>query len=168
MPLIQSVHDINAEQHILMTRAYGMIETSRGKFVRVQLKPWPKVGSIVEAKWFSHWRNSRRPHDHCRLFYNQPMQHRNFLALTYIETSLNTSWKSVATALRVLDRIAYIKQADAMVAEVYNERISDRLLRRMGWERHREDSQQRHWIKRFYGSYPPWASGRQDSTVVSA
>ena len=29
MPLIQSVRDIEAEQHVLMKRAYGMIEVSR-------------------------------------------------------------------------------------------------------------------------------------------
>ena len=166
MPLIQSVRDMDAEQHVLMTRAYGMIETSRGQLVRVQVRPWPKFGSIVEAKWLRHWRSTRLPQDICRLFYNQPLQHRNFLALTYIETSLNTSWKSVATALRVLDRIAYLKHSDAILAEVYNKRFSDRLLRRLGWERHREDCQQRHWIKRFYGSYPSWASGRQGSTNV--
>jgi hypothetical protein len=168
MPLIQSVRDIDAEQHVLMTRAYGMIEVSRGKFDRVQLKPWPKLGSIVEARWVSYWKNTRRPHDGCRLFYNQPLQHRSFLALTYLESSLNTSLETVFTALRVLDRIAYIKRSDAILAEISNERISDKLLRRLGWERHREQSRQRNWIKRFYGTYPVWATGKQDTTVVSA
>jgi hypothetical protein len=48
-----------------------------------------------------------------------------------------------------------IKRSDALLCDVLNERISDRLLQRWGWERHVLDSPRRHHIKRFYGEYPP-------------
>jgi hypothetical protein len=54
----------------------------------------------------------------------------------------------------VLDEIARIKQTDAIVCDVRNARISDRLLRRWGWESHVPQSRRRHFIKRFYGEYP--------------
>jgi hypothetical protein len=168
MSLVQNIRDMEAEQHVLKKRSYGMIEVSRGELVRIQLRPWPKLGSIVEARWISHWKNNLRSRDNCRLFYNQPIQHPNFLALTYLESSLSTRLPTIFMALRVLDRIAAIKRSDAILAEISNQRISDRLLRRLGWDRHREESQQRHWIRRFYGSYPVWASDRQNASACSA
>jgi hypothetical protein len=53
-----------------------------------------------------------------------------------------------------LDEIARIKGIDALVCEAWNLRLSDRLLRRCGWERHVLHSRRRHFIKRFYGRYP--------------
>ena len=56
--------------------------------------------------------------------------------------------------LVILDEIARLKGTDAIVAEVRNLRISERLLRRWGWESHMPTSRRRHYIKRFYGTYP--------------
>ena len=56
-------------------------------------------------------------------------------------------------ALLVLDEIAKLKRTDAIVCEVSNWRISDRLLTRWGWESHLGESRRRHFIKRFYGDY---------------
>ena len=57
-------------------------------------------------------------------------------------------------AMRVLDEIARIKRTDAVVSEAFNWRISGRLAERWGWERHKPSRWRRHFIKRFYGSYP--------------
>ena len=154
-PLIESIRDIEANQTILRKRPYGVIEAVKGRFVRVQLRPWPKYASLLEVHWLHAMKKSKRhEQDVCRLFYNQPMGHRNFLTLSYVESSLNTQVRTIYTALEVLMQIAFIKQSDAILAEVTNQRISDRFLVRRGWERHREQSRQRHWIKRFYGTYP--------------
>jgi hypothetical protein len=53
----------------------------------------------------------------------------------------------------MLDEIARIKGAHAIVCHVTNGRISDRLLRRWGWEAHCLNWKGRHFIKRFYGRY---------------
>jgi hypothetical protein len=69
--------------------------------------------------------------------------------------------------LIVLDEIARLKGSDAIVAEVRNLRISNRLLHRWGWESHLPTSRRRHYIKRFYGSYPDphaaWELVRQEA-----
>jgi hypothetical protein len=146
-----------AGEDLLRTRPYGMIEFAHGRLVRVQLKPWPKIASLIEINWIRGWKNQRRQHDVCRLFYNQPIQHRNYLALTYIESSSQTRAATVLNALKVLDHISMLKRTDAILAEVSNEQISDRLMKRLGWIRHRLNQPKRHWIKRFYGVYPPEA-----------
>ncbi len=152
--LIESIRKIEANQETLRQRPYGMIEVVQGQFVRVQLRPWPKYASRLEAHWLQAMRSKRHRQDVCRLFYNQPMGHRNFLTLSYVESSLNTQLKTFYRALDVLTQIAFIKRSDAILAEVTNQRISDRFLIRRGWERHMEQKRQRHWIKRFYGTYP--------------
>ncbi len=47
-----------------------------------------------------------------------------------------------------------IKGSDAIVTDVANFRISERLLARLGWERHTASRWHRNYIKRFYGQYP--------------
>ena len=164
-PFFQTVRDLDADRELIRSRPYGMIEIRQGRLTRVQLKPWPKFGSIVEAKWISSWRSSHGTRDLCRLFYNQPFQHRNYLVVSYIESTFQTRWKSISAAVRVLNRIAFLKRSDAILAEVTNDDISDRLLSRLGWERHLEQNRKRHFIKRFYGDYPQQAK-RND--VVNA
>ena len=57
--------------------------------------------------------------------------------------------------LAVLDEIARLKQSDALLCQVSNWRISAELLGRAGWVRHCPSRWHRHYIKRFYGVYPP-------------
>ena len=56
--------------------------------------------------------------------------------------------------LNVLDQIAQIKNADALLCDAWNSRISDRLLSRWGWQPHTKSRWHRNYIKRFYGTYP--------------
>jgi hypothetical protein len=47
------------------------------------------------------------------------------------------------------------------LTDVSNLRISDRLLRRWGWEAHCPSRWHRHFIKRYYGTYPDPADAWQ-------
>ena len=158
MRIIETVRDVVDQQDTLRKRSYGVIEAENGKLVRIQLRPWPKMASLMEAHWIRSMKSKRHQKDVCRLFYNQPIGHRNFLTLSYIESSLNTSLKTFYATLDVLDQIAYIKKSDALIAEVSNKRISDRAMCRWGWQRYMEHKRQRHWIKRFYGTWPEKAT----------
>ncbi len=151
---IETIREIESNQEAIRRRPYGIIEASNGKLVRIQLRPWPMLANMLEAHWIQSFKSNRHQKDVCRLYYNQPLGHRNFLALAYVESSLHTSLRTCLVTLNVLDRIAFIKRSDAILAEVSNSKISDRSLARQGWERHMEHKPKRHWIKRFYGSYP--------------
>ena len=93
--------------------------------------------------------------DRCLLYYNQPRGFPNFLAIKYVISTHQTRMSTVFVALSVLDAIAQIKGTDALLCDVSNSRISDRLLSRQGWESHRPQRWHRNFIKRFYGEYPP-------------
>ena len=78
----------------------------------------------------------------------------SFLALVHVVSNADTSYPTIRQAATVLDEIARLKRTDAIVCHVANDRISDRLLRRWGWEQHAPQLRGRNFIKRFYGKYP--------------
>lgn len=152
----QTIRDFDSKsnQQILRKRPYGVINVVQRQLTAIHLKPIPKIISSIEASWAGGWGKKRDLPNQVQLFYNQPLGHRNFLALKYVVSSIETKWSSVATALSVLDWIATLKRSDAMVCELSNTRLSGRLMKRYGWQQHLENSRRPHYIKRFYGEYP--------------
>ena len=148
------ITDVAAQQPLVYRARYGIIETASGELRAIYLKPWPKLYS-----WRDIWPVGTRYHahgdsDHCLLYYNQPWSAPNFLALKYMISTHATTFRTFRAALVVLDRIAALKQSDGLVCDAANSRISDRLMRRMGWEPHCPQRWHRNYIKRFYGTYP--------------
>ncbi len=171
MPLFQTVDDLQSQADTLKRRAYGVICIESGKLKEIVLRPWPKLISVAEISWLGNRTHDRTAGDYCWVYYNQPRRHRNFLALKYIVSSQQASFRTFRNSLIVLDEIARIKRSDAIVCELRNMRISDRLCRRWGWESHVPSSRRRHFIKRFYGTYPDPAraltiGGRCDGVTV--
>lgn len=148
-----SISDLALQSDRLKRRSHGVIETADDRFVGLTLRRLPKLVSLPEALWMGRLVHSQRTGNRCLLYYNQPRNCPNFLALKYVVSQRDTTLATFRLALRVLDRVAAIKRSDAIVAEVSNLRISDRLLRRWGWEPHLAGGWRRHWIKRFYGDY---------------
>lgn len=148
------ITDLRSPPDRLARRSHGCIETADGRLVGVRLRRLPKTISLPEALWLGRVVHERRPGDRCRLFFNQPRSCPDYLALKYIVSRRDTSFATFRRALLALDEIARLKQSAAIVADVSNFKISDRLLRRWGWEPHLAGSWRRHWIKRFYGEYP--------------
>lgn len=77
-----------------------------------------------------------------------------FLVVDFIRTGAGARYRTFVAAANVLDEIARLRGTLAIVAHVSNASISDRLLTRLGWERHLTQWPGRHWIKRFYESEP--------------
>ncbi len=154
MPLFQTITNIEANRDTIQRRAYGVIQADDERFVSIRFRPYPKLISGAEAYWAGTWGKQEYKRNRCLLYFNQPLLHRNFLTLQYIVTTLNSSWTTCAVALSVLDRIAQIKQSDAILCELSYKKLSPRLMKRYGWERHLKQKKRKHFIKRFYGRYP--------------
>ncbi|MFT5525668.1 MAG: hypothetical protein ACI9G1_002191 [Pirellulaceae bacterium] len=153
-PLFETVDSLTGEhEDVIRRRRYGVIEIRSGEFVGIHFRPWPKIISVAEAWWDGGVRSGNN-RDRCLLYVNQPIVSPAYLALKYIVSSQATSLKTIRKSLQILDHVARIKQTDAIVCEASNMRISDRLLKRWGWEPHVESSNRRHHIRRFYGEYP--------------
>jgi len=155
MPLFETVADLREGAESLRRRSYGVIEAADGRFRRVRLRPFPKLVSLPGALLLGPWQHRFLPGDRCLLYYNQPRRMRNFLAVTYVVSSRGTGYGTAKRVLEALDEIARLKRTDAIVCDVGNWRLSRRALARWGWEPHCPSRWHRHYIKRFYGQYPP-------------
>jgi len=155
MPGFETVTHLKTGAGSLRCRRYGVIEVADGRFRRVLLRPWPKIASGPEILLLGRWQHHCCGGDRIRLYYNQPRRFPNFLALKYAVSSRQTSLGSLRRALDVLDEIARLKRSDALLCDAGNWRISTRLMARWGWVPHCPARWHRHFIKRFYGTYPP-------------
>ncbi len=155
MPLIETVTDLSDGSEALRRRAYGVIEVAGGDFRRVRLRPFPKLVSAPQILLLGGCHHRNRSGDRCLLYYNQPWRFPPFLALKYIVSARHTTLRAITRALAVLDEIARLKRSDALLCDVGNWRISTRLVARWGWQPHCPSRWHRHYIKRFYGQYPP-------------
>lgn len=154
MPWIETIADLREGADALKRRRYGVVETHAGELASVTLRPWPHLLAWREV-WpvGDRWRPSGPP-DRCRLYYNQPLGHDGFLALRYVACTAGASYRTFSAALDTLDAIAAIKGVDALLCDASNGRLSDRFLRRRGWEPHAPAWRRRNYIRRFYGAYP--------------
>ena len=134
---------------------YGVIDVRDGRLAAIHLRPWPKLVSALEVEWLGRRWHEATPGDRCLLYYNQPRRHPNFLALKYIVSHRDCTLATFNRALLALDEVARVKRSDAILCDAWNLRISDRLFARWGWEPHKPGRWHRHFIKRFYGEYPP-------------
>lgn len=152
--LFESATDLTRDADRLRRRRFGVIEVAAGRLSAIRLRPFPKCVSLVETWCFGETFHGKKPGDVCWLYYDQPWGCSNYLAVKYALSTRDCSFASLRGALLVLDEVARIKGTDAIVCHVTNSRISDRLLHRFGWEQHLAESPRRHFIKRFYGTYP--------------
>jgi hypothetical protein len=170
MPFFETITDLLAGAETLKRRAYGVIEMVDGRFDRIYLRPFPKIISAPEIVLFGNRYHRRAQGDRLWLYYNQPRRYPNFLALKYIVSTRHASMKSLTRALEALDYIAQLKHSDALLCDVGNWRISTKLLSRWNWEPHCSSRWHRHYIKRFYGDYPPraqWIETEQNKNGVT-
>lgn len=156
----ETILDLSGQQAALRQGRYGVVEAGDGRFARIELRPFPKLVLLPEI-WFGRLIHRRRPGDRCWIYYNQPRSSPSYLAVTYFFSLSETRLATVDRALEALDEVARIKQTDALVCDAMNDRLSERLLHRHGWEAHCPSCWHRHFIKRFYGQYAPtpaWVS----------
>lgn len=148
----QFVTDPRQQPDLIRRWRCGRIVLRAGKLVRVE-KRW-LTGSVSMAQVWWQSRYGRPDDDLCWLDYHQPRGMPAFLTLDYVRSGRRAGYKSFVGACHVLNEIAHLRGASAIVAHVSNGSISDRFLQRMGWERHLQHWSGRHWIRRFYDGYP--------------
>ena len=130
----------------------GRIVMKSGELVEIQRRLCCGSVSVAQVWWQAKY--GRKDDDICWLDYHQPRGMPAFLTLDYIRSGTHAGYKTFVGACHVLDEIARIRGASAIVAHVTNHNISDRLLERLGWQRHLQHWSGRHWIRRFYDGYP--------------
>jgi len=136
----------------------GRIRMQSGRLVRIEHRLTASRSSIAKVWWQAKY--GRMHDDTCCLDYHQPLGMPAFLTLDYVHAGKSAGYKSLIGSLEILSEIARLRGSLAIVAHVSNRSISDRFLRRCGWQPHLEDWAGRHWIRRFYDGYPEIDLGR--------
>ena len=149
---IQPVTSIAKQTKQIVSRRAGCIHVASGNLIAVTGRWWPYAGNHLQATFDYRLRPLKE--DLCQLYFHEPFGSPGFLTLSYVRSGDKTSLSSFYGATLVLDAIAELKGSNAIVCNVTNDRITDRLLARWGWEMHCDDWPGRHFIKRFYGNYP--------------
>lgn len=152
--LPKTISDLHQDAALLRHARYGVIEMLAGRLVGIHLRRWPRIVSLWDVEWLGPRFHACRQGDRCWLYYKQPWRYPNFMALSYVVSSRDCQLVTFQGALQILDEIARIKRADALLCDAWNRRITDRLLARWGWEPHTQSRWHRNYIKRFYGIYP--------------
>lgn len=146
---IRPVTHVSRGSRVLARRRAGRIVIENASLEAVYGRWWPHSGDLLSVCWDTNFRPLAV--DRCELFYNRAA---GFLTLSYVRSGPRTSLSTLYAATLVLDEIARITETNAIVCHVTNARISDRLLKRWGWQPHCLQWSGRHFIKRFYGRYP--------------
>ena len=158
--VMRTAEDWDAAEEALRRQRYGVIETAGGTLAAIHFRPWPKLFAWPELWPVGPVYHASGQPDRCLLYYNQPRWFSNFMALKYMVSTRGSTFATCRTALVALDGVARTKGTDALLCDAFNFRLSDRLIRRFGWEPHRPQRWHRNYIKRFYGCYPdnplPW------------
>ena len=141
----------NNEVKILGSWHAGVIETHRGHLRAIRWMPWAKRISRLGIWWDRHRRTL--PIDHCCLYWHRPWFQSKVVALDYVRSGPQTSVATFHAAVCLLDEVARSSSSLAAVCHVTNQRISERLLQRWGWERHCLNWSGRHYIRRYYDGY---------------
>ncbi len=142
------ISDLEEESDFVRAKRYGVIETHAGLFTRLTLRPWPTLFSMRELiPLTDEWRPTGKS-NRCRLYYNQPRGHSDYLALRYIACTPKTSYATFRAAIKAFDKVAEIKESHALLCDASNHRLSDRFLRRQGWEPHAPQWGRRNYIRR--------------------
>ena len=157
---MQPLENCDAAADAIRRYRYGVIETTGSQLVAIHFRRWPKLLSWPEIWPAGPVYHARGEPDRCLLYYNQPLRYSNFLALKYIVTTQGTAYATFRAALAALDAVAQTKGTDALLCDAFNGRLSERLMKRFGWQSHRPQRWHRNYTKRFYGKYPnvsvPW------------
>lgn len=157
-PLFETVTDLRDGADVLRARAHGIIHAEGGRFCRVVLRPFAKLISVPEILLLGGWYHRHWNADRCLLYYDQPWRFPNFLVVKYVVSGRGTTYRTCRPVLDALDEIARLKRTDALLCDLSNWRLSREMMARWGWEPHCPSRWHRHYIKRFYGRYPPPAA----------
>lgn len=113
---------------------------------------------IIRRRWFPSWpslwdqwldnRWRRLPSRCVKLYFNQPRSCPGFLVLAYAQAGPDTKPSSLQLGLSSLDAIARKRNLRAIVCHATNKKLTDRVMRYFGYERHAANLRGRHYIRR--------------------
>ncbi|MFN9419593.1 MAG: hypothetical protein ACK56W_00205 [Pirellula sp.] len=111
-----------------------------------------------QSRWFPRWasqwdiaNDETKPsasNGECRFFYSFPWRTPGFMAVHYMTSGDQTSYRTLLLGVQVLEEIARSRKSIAIVCQAYSDRLSERLMHRWGYVRHALSLGDNHYIRR--------------------
>jgi hypothetical protein len=124
-----------------------MIILRHGQLVVVQARWWPRWGTVFGAMMDRVARNL--PDDECRFYYAFPRTSPGFMSLLYVHAGEKTTYKTFHQGIAAIESLAKLNRSQAIVCQVTNDRLTERMMRRWGYVKHAEHLGRDHYIRRF-------------------
>ncbi|HWA97273.1 MAG TPA: hypothetical protein VG713_02220 [Pirellulales bacterium] len=159
--------DLASEAERLRPWRAGVIDVRDGKFNQVRWRGVRRRVSRLERRLAGEWIHRHRAGDRCRIYFHVPRRCAGFLVVDYIVSQRDTKFATFRCAVAALDQIAQLTDTYAIVCDVSNLRISDRLLARWGWQPHADHLAGRNFIKRFRSFSEARSDSRRVRSVLS-
>jgi hypothetical protein len=125
---------------------WGVIEVDGEISATVRNRRLPSLPSLWDQWLDTRWR--RLPENRVRIYFNHSRSSPDFLVLAYAQAGPNTRPGTLRKALSILERIAKQKQLQAIVCHATHVKLSDRVMRYFGYERHAMHLRGKHFIRR--------------------
>ncbi|HIF33505.1 MAG: hypothetical protein ABGX22_14305 [Pirellulaceae bacterium] len=132
----------------IRTRRYGVIRVRDRRVASIHFRWTVKVVSIWHVLWGRLWTHIWRSGDFCELHYDATSSSPHFVVIKWAFSHRQTTYQSTRTAMQILDQVAAIRQAHAIVFHARNDRITDQAAKRLGYSRHADHLPGRNYIKR--------------------
>ncbi len=128
---------------------YGTLQLSPNKQITLTFRRFAKRATLWHVLWAKTWTHSRKYGDTCKLYYDAPKSCPGFVIIKLMVSHRNTTYRSTRKIMAALDKLASIRETNAIVFHASNKRLTDRVVERFGYVRHAENLPGRHFIKRF-------------------
>lgn len=145
--------DLTIQGHRVASMRVGRIVVAGGQLSHVQPRWSIAAASIAGVYWDNFC--GRDKHSRCEIDFHVPRGMPSFLTLDYIRSGRSATYADFRRCVRTLEQIGRIKRSYAIVANITNPAITDRLLTRFGWQQHCLTWKGRHWIRRLNDDTPP-------------
>lgn len=133
-----------------------LLRTTEGRFAQLSIF---SDGSIShQNRWFPRWASQwdiakdetkrSASNGECRFFYSFPCRTPGFMAVNYMTSGDQTSYRTLLLGVQVLEEIARRRKSIAIVCQAYSNRLSERLMHRWGYVRHALSLGDNHYIRR--------------------
>jgi len=125
---------------------YGEVVLRNGRAVSIQARWWPRWGTVWGAMVDRVVRSL--PEDECRFYYSFPRSAPGYMSLLYVHAGEKTYYRTFHQGIVAIDAIAGLHKARAIVCQVTNDRLNDRMMTRWGYVKHAENLGDNHYIRR--------------------
>jgi len=129
---------------------YGEVVLRNGQITAVQARWWPRWGTVWGAMMDRVVRTL--PEDECRFYYSFPIGSPGYMSLLYVHAGERTSYRTFHQGIVAMDTIAGLRASRAIVCQVTNDRLTDRMMYRWGYVKHAENLGPSHYIRRLKSS----------------